>query len=399
MTTKILKACFLTLLLSSFVLRMVAQDKRAQYPGFLTNSYFSVNVGYIQYPFTNAQLEHGFEAGSVYIPHVAADVVLFGHQFNKYLSAQVSYMRPVKYLEYRNVNGDQTSHHVWMHYGGLTLKAQVPVIKKFYVYGEAGLGVVSRHGFSVNNAVAVKSADYGTVALGAGLHYHLNNKWDLVAGTTFSPANSKINQPHMFLYSGGFRYTMRPLSEEQVRESCTSGYVFPVNMIQVGYSTNSFGYDVNKAVSKQVPIFWGGEVEVAKGIAVRYQRNVFHTRKVFSLYFGASASYWKSNKTNTDFYTFSVFPVFRFTLIHTKPVDYYFNYSVAGPSYISKIDIDGHQTGRHFTFQDFMGMGFYTGKKRNFNLEVNINHYSNGNMFTENAGVKIPLTFNLGYTF
>jgi hypothetical protein len=28
---------------------------------------------------------------------------------------------------------------------------------------------------------------------------------------------------------------------------------------------------------------------------------------------------------------------------------------------------------------------------------VKINHYSNGNIFTQNAGVKIPLTFSVGY--
>ncbi|HJW17992.1 MAG TPA: acyloxyacyl hydrolase, partial [Flavisolibacter sp.] len=70
-----------------------------------------------------------------------------------------------------------------------------------------------------------------------------------------------------------------------------------------------------------------------------------------------------------------------------------------GPSYISKLTIDGSKSGRHFTFQDFMGIGLFTGKKRHINAEVNINHYSNGNIFTENAGVKIPLTFTLGYAF
>ncbi|MFT4756882.1 MAG: hypothetical protein ACI91R_001532 [Vicingaceae bacterium] len=39
------------------------------------------------------------------------------------------------------------------------------------------------------------------------------------------------------------------------------------------------------------------------------------------------------------------------------------------------------------------------GKERKLNTEVKIGHYSNGNLFTENDGVKIPLTVNLGYTF
>jgi hypothetical protein len=46
-----------------------------------------------------------------------------------------------------------------------------------------------------------------------------------------------------------------------------------------------------------------------------------------------------------------------------------------------------------------MGLGFFFGPKRQFNAGVKINHYSNGNIFNENAGLKIPYTFNLGYTF
>ena len=61
--------------------------------------------------------------------------------------------------------------------------------------------------------------------------------------------------------------------------------------------------------------------------------------------------------------------------------------------------VDGENTGRHFTFQDFMGLGVFAGKDRKLNAEVNINHYSNGNIFPDNAGVKIPLTFMVGYTF
>jgi hypothetical protein len=85
--------------------------------------------------------------------------------------------------------------------------------------------------------------------------------------------------------------------------------------------------------------------------------------------------------------------------LRTRPADLYFNYSAAGPTYLSALTIDDKKTGRHFTFQDFMGMGIFAGKNRNLNVEININHYSNGNIFPDNPGVKIPLTFNLGYAF
>jgi hypothetical protein len=94
-----------------------------------------------------------------------------------------------------------------------------------------------------------------------------------------------------------------------------------------------------------------------------------------------------------------LYPVARFTFIRTNPVDVYFNYSVAGPTYISEISIDSLQIGKRFTFQDFMGLGCYVGKKRMINLELRIAHYSNGNLFPKNEGVMIPLTFNAGVAF
>jgi hypothetical protein len=80
-------------------------------------------------------------------------------------------------------------------------------------------------------------------------------------------------------------------------------------------------------------------------------------------------------------------------------VDVYFAYSLAGPTYISRTVLDGMDTGRHFTFQDFMGVGVFAGRRRHVTLGVKINHYSNGNVFTQNAGVKIPLTLSVGCTF
>ena len=50
-------------------------------------------------------------------------------------------------------------------------------------------------------------------------------------------------------------------------------------------------------------------------------------------------------------------------------------------------DIDGLGTGPKFTYQDFMGIGVFFGKKRNYNFDIRIMHYSNGNLFYNNAGL------------
>lgn len=396
-TTQLL-VIFLLLLLQSIAAMAQPGEKRIQYPGALKNSYYGVNIGYINYPFTTAHMEPGFTAGVIQIPRMAVRLVLYGHQFNKYVSAQITYMRPVDWVKYKNINGDQKSHSVWMNVAGLTAASTIPVSKRFSLFAEAGLGIITRKGFEINNAPVVKSAVYGTLLAGGALQYHLNKKWDLQLSGAWSPGNSKEKQPATTFYSAGFNYYMRPLSKERVERNIRSNYFFPRQIIQAGYTTNCLGYGVNNAVSKgPIPIFWGGEAHLKQGISINYQRNIFHARKVFAFDWGVGAGWWQSRTTKDKFYTISAYPILRFMTVRSKPADLFFEYSVAGPTFISKTVIDTKQTGKKFTFQDFMGMGIIAGKKRNLNAGIRIAHFSNGNIYPQNDGVKVPLTFNLGY--
>ncbi len=401
LVVKILPVYLLSLLLSLFSLQIAAQNERTQYPFFLSNhTYFETNFSYVNYHFSNLQMESGYHAESIHIPHTGVRLIIYGYRFNKYLSAQLSYMRPVLWVQYRNVNGDHISHSMPTNVAGVTLKSQVPLKGKFSVYGEVGLGIITRTGFNFNNTPVVKNANYLTFLLSGGIEYRLNNQLNARAGYGWSPAYTKANNPATIFFSGGLAYTLHKLSEASIRENQNSGFIFPANLIQVGYTSNILGYSVNNFFSNTVfPIFWGGDVEVSKGISVHYQRNIFHGRKLFSLDLGTSFSYWKSKIKKDDFYTVSLFPLFRFTAFHWRMTDLYFNYSVAGPTYISKTRIDNIKTGKNFTFQDFMGMGIYAGKKREINAEIRILHYSNGDLFPDNNGVKVPLTFNMGFTF
>lgn len=400
MGVKILRFILVIVVFTTVGRSVFGQDDRAQYPRFLSRSYIGLNMGYIQYPFSSRQLEPGFEAESIRIPHLALQVLLIGHHINKNLSAQITYSRPVNWVEYKHVNGDQYIHYVWMNMAGLTAKYRIPIVHNLSVYGEGGLTIITRKGFKFGDVDVVKDANYASILTGAGLQYRLNKNWDLKVSATYSPARSKDRQPHTLFFSTGFNYNMHPLPEERVQRNSNSGFIFPKQFLQVGYSTNRFSYDANNFVSEgKIPIFWGGEAEVEKGVSLQYLRNVFHGRKLFSLDVGTSFSAWRSKLNKDEFFTLSVFPVFRFTFLHTKPADVYFYYSVAGPTYISKTTVDNINTGKHFTFQDLMGIGIFAGKNRQVNAEVRIGHYSNGNIFPYNEGVKIPLTFNLGFAF
>src|SRR5579872_6318623 len=83
--------------------RTMPFDTRAQYPKFLSNSYVGFDLGAINYAFSGRQLEPGFSAQSIDVPHAAARLVLYGHRFNRYLSAQVDYTRPVKWVSYNHL--------------------------------------------------------------------------------------------------------------------------------------------------------------------------------------------------------------------------------------------------------------------------------------------------------
>ena len=384
---------------------ILAQDTRVQYPTFLSKAYFGVNVGYINYPFSNAHLETGYSAQEVTIPHIAARITLLGYRFNKYLSAQITYMRPVEWVTYKNVSGDpnENKHSVFMNVGGLTFTSSVPISKKVSLFGEAGLGLITRQGFrdGINPAKEIiKNSNYASLLLGGGFKYHCNDKWDLMLSTVYSPANNNEKQPYSIFHSFGFTYNMHPLPIERINEKIKAANFFPHRLLQIGYSSNIFDYGVNDVFTNgPIPVFWAGLIYVKKGLSVTYQQNIYHTKKVFSLDWGCSTSIWQSNENNETFCTLSLFPLFRFTFIRSKFADFYFNYSVAGPTYISNNIIDKLNTGKSFTFQDFMGLGFYTGFHRKFNAEFRITHYSNGNIFTHNPGITIPLTFNIGYRF
>jgi hypothetical protein len=287
-----------------------------------------------------------------------------------------------------------------MNVASLSVRSSLPVSNKIIFNTEVGMGIITRGGFIVINAPGVKDAVYGSLVLGGGVEYRLNKNWELGLNMLLSPANEKVKQPATIFYSAGFNYTMRPLPKEKVDRNTNSGHIFPKQTVQFGYTTNALGYGVNDFVSKgAVPIFWAGAAQVEKGFSLNYHRNIFHARKVFSLDWGAGFSYWKSKINKEGFFTLAIYPIFRFTALRSKSADLYFNYSFGGPAFISKAVVDAKDTGKKFTFQDCMGIGVFAGKRKSINAEIRIAHYSNGNIFPQNNGVMIPLTFALGYSF
>jgi hypothetical protein len=386
----VLLSCWATAVLA----QQQTQGARPPVPAWLANSYFSVNIGGLSQSFTARQLEPGFKVQSIDEPHLAARVVLFGHQFTPWLAAQLSYMRPVQFVKYRNVDGDAASHSVWTGFGGATFIARAPLAGRTSVYGEAGLGIASRHGFNVDGAPVVPDASHAALLVGGGLEYRVGRSWDLTTGATVIRGNAADRESSALMIDGGFRYTMRQPESTGERSRAGRGFS-PDRTIQIEYTT-AFGYSINDFLSTKVPVFWKGDVRVDRGVAVHVTRSVFRTGSVFSIDAGASASLWRT-RGGDRFATVSVYPLFRFTPIRTRRADVYVFYSLAGPTFVSAGSLDGLDLGSRFTFQDFLGAGVRLGSAKHVTLGVKINHYSNGNLFPENAGVTVPVTFALGW--
>jgi hypothetical protein len=377
------------------------QAQQVRTSRFLSNAYIGLQLGYIGYHFSNAQLLPGFQAQSVQVPHFAQRFVIFGHEFNKYFSGQVSELVAAHPVAYQNVNGDMASHDLWMNnIAGFTVKARLPLSRKFSLFGEGGLGVVTRNGFQINQSTVLNGANYATFLFGGGLDYRVNDHWDVLTGVIVAPGHAAGKQPATEFVSSGFTYTMRHVPVEPEGAGARNGPIWPKNVIQLGYITDALGFGVNDFFSKgKVAIFWHGTVEVANGVSVNYRHNLFHTRRFFAIDWGADVSSWKSRKNGDRFYTASLYPALRIPIVRTNPVETYFSYSLAGPSLITRTNIDGVETGKMFTFQDYMSVGFYLGKKRRVTGEIRIAHYSNANLFSQNPGLTIPLGFYFGSSF
>ncbi|WP_298882357.1 acyloxyacyl hydrolase [uncultured Polaribacter sp.] len=396
--------CFICLNLSS-------QEKtpsKAQPSDFLSKAYYSINFGGIFYPFSNDNLIDGYKTDT-YSRNYFSGRLLLGYKIKPNLAVQFGTIRPASWFKYDNVNNIGYERSVWINAWSLSLKQNLNLNKKLSVYGEVGIANVTRSGFSINDKVIYEDAHFGSLLYGFGFNYKLNHKFRLNLNGTFIPKSKKENQPSISQVSFGFEYHINKLPKEKVETFTNNGYFFPNNLIQVSYGTSKIGFGMNRFFGMSlkvgnfesfgIPVFWVGESKAANAFSITYQKLAFRTEKIFSLDWGVSITAFNTEATNEKVLAFSVFPSMRFYLMRRKGFDFYTNYSLIGPTYLTVNNIDKLNTGPKITFQDTMGFGVFFGKKRNYNAELRIMHYSNGNNFTDNSGVAIPIQFTFGKTF
>ncbi len=386
------------------------EDERllTQLSSFLSKSYYSINLGGIFYNYGNHNLPEDYSSSSV-SRNFFSGRLLLGHKLNENLAVQFGVMRPAAWFKYDNINNIGYFRSVWVNVWSLSLKKNFTIDDKWSLYGELGWANVARVGFSIDDTEIYSDAHFGEIITAFGLQYKLSDKWRLSLNGTYIPKSDTHNQPAISQASLGFEYHLQQKSKEKALKQAANPYFFPRNIIQISYGNGGIGYGVNRFFGMStkvgnfesfgIPIFWVGDVKAQHSFSITYQRTAYRSRKLFSLDWGASITGFQSELGKTNVFAFSVFPVLRFYLWRNNTFDLYTNYSIIGPTYLTKSDIDGFISGPKITYQDTMGLGVFLGKTRKYNFELRIMHYSNGNIFNRNAGVAVPIQFTLGKTF
>lgn len=401
---------FVTLFFLMFTSFFIAQDltkEKTKFTNFLSKSYYSINLGGIFYPFSNDNLAPGYQSATLSKNRFSGRLLL-GHKFAKNWSAQFGTMRPASWFKFDNVNNVGYENSVWINAWSLSLKKDFNLSEKTSFYAEAGIANVTRVGFPIGNTIVYDDAHFGSLIYGFGLQYWLSKKWRLSANATFIPKASKYNQPSISQASLGFEYHLQQLDDKIAKSYASNEYFFPKNIFQISYGTGAIGYGMNRFFSMNmklgnfesfgIPVFWLGDIRANHSVSLTYQTLIYRSERIFSLDWGVSATYFQSDGKENVF-AFSIFPVLRFYLMRRKGYDFYTNYSIIGPTYLTKSVVDGFDSGTNITYQDTMGFGVFFGKNRKYNFELRIMHYSNGNIFSDNAGVAVPIQFTFGKTF
>ena len=364
-----------------------------------------MNLGLLYNDFNERQLEPGFSYEET-SPNRFSGRVLLGYEFSPDWAIQYGVLRPAAWFEYNKVNGTNLSKTVWTNLWSLTLKKDFHFDRSWGAFLEAGPATVARKGFTLGTETGVEDYRYLSILTAVGVTYKLSDQWELLAHGVFVP-KAKENQPALKQFSLGVQYNLKELAPKPSQEASQTRPFFPTHTLQVGYGNDFIGYAPNKIVSMNarvggtdglgLPIFWYGDAKASNTFLINYAKTLYKSHKFFSLGYGASFTAFESSMDKKWTGAISVYPQMSFYFWRREGFDAYATYSVIGPTFITREDIDGVETGPKITYQDFIAAGAYLGNDRKWNAELKIIHYSNGNIFTKNNGVAVPVVFQLGY--
>lgn len=407
---KNLLRCFLIFVMSLFFIATFAansatsepkaptlntKDPRTKMPAIFADSWIGLSIGYKKTNFSNSDFPPLYAPQS-FKDGITALRATIGHYFSPYFAISLNLLRGA---HSNKLYYPDAVYSVPESLFAFTLRPTLPLNDELALFGEAGVGFISRRGYQRDDVQAISNADIFSPVLGAGLYINLPDNLFLDLEAEYTPKNPSHKQPSILYLGMGVNYLLKDTHSQQEH---SDQYWFPVHTLQLDYvNGNIFYADAAKyfTTPRSIPVFFDGSIKINKGIALMYQNTFFHTYKNFSIEWGWSLSEWESRMLKQKFYTISLFPEIKVWIVRLPSFDFYFTYSLAGPTYISKVYIDHLNSGSNFTFQDFLGFGAFLGHSKRVALNVKIVHYSNGNSLPNNPGVCVPVMAGLVVSF
>ena len=140
-----------------------------------------------------------------------------------------------------------------------------------------------------------------------------------------------------------------------------------------------------------------GRESVEKGMMIFYERKLLDLFTIMSGYSGCTLGRWTMK--GDQIYTTSAFLSCRVWAIHLPFAHTYLEYSILGPTLLSKENFNNVDFGSNILFQNFFGAGIELGEGRGFSINLKILKYTNSDVNQPDVSIHIPILVSVGYLF
>lgn len=136
---------------------------------------------------------------------------------------------------------------------------------------------------------------------------------------------------------------------------------------------------------------------VDRGYMALYQHLILDSMGTISIHVGGNVARWESQQDQLT--TGSLFLSGRLWVLHLLFLHPYVEYSLFGPTLVSKSAFAGLEFGSRFLFQNFFGVGVELGSERALSVDLKMLRYYESDNFQPKKGFRVPLVASVGISF
>lgn len=137
--------------------------------------------------------------------------------------------------------------------------------------------------------------------------------------------------------------------------------------------------------------------KVDKGFMLFYEKKLFDLIGLVSFYIGGDVGKW--SRQEEGLYSATMFLSSRINGISLLFFHPYLEYSLFGPTVVSKDHFASRNFGSRFLLQNFLGAGVEIGKNSGISINAKMIRYFLADMTHPKEGFEVPILLSVGYHF